>query len=59
MEGRGGGAKKRMIQFMGEEAKQRMIKYRLCRRYDWKQKSGYSNSETFPCMGEGLATPSI
>jgi len=30
-----------------------MIKYRLCRHYDWTQKSGYSNIKTFPCMGEG------
>jgi len=38
-------------------AKQRMIKYRLCRRYDWMQKLGYWNIETFPCMG-GLSPPS-
>jgi len=29
-----GGLKQRMIHFMGG-AKQRMIKYRLCRCYDW------------------------
>jgi len=28
-----------------------MIKYRLCRHYDWVQKPGYSNIETFLCMG--------
>jgi len=55
----GGGVKQRMIQLMGGEgAKQWMIKYRLCRHYDWTQKTGYSNIETFPCM-EGLtSTPS-
>jgi len=31
--------------------KQRMIKYRLCLRYDWTQKPKYSNIETFSCMG--------
>jgi len=32
----------------GGRAKQRMIKYRLCWRYDsWTQKPGYSNIETF------------
>jgi len=42
--------------FMGGGAKQRMITYRLCRCYDWTQKPGYSNIETFPCMvGGGLA----
>jgi len=28
-----------------------MLKYRLCLRYDWIQKTGYSNIETIPCMG--------
>jgi len=39
-------------------AKQRMIKYRLCRRYDWMQKLRYSNIETFSCMRGGLNPPS-
>jgi len=38
------------FQFMGG-AKQGMIKYRLCRRYDWTQKPGYSNIGTLPFMG--------
>jgi len=48
-----GGAKQGMIQIMGGGgAKQRTIKiYILCRRYDWTRNSGYSNIETFPCMG--------
>jgi len=37
-----------MIPFMGGGAKQRMINHRLCRRYDWTQKPGYSNIETYP-----------
>jgi len=45
------------LQFMGEGgAKQRMIKYRLCRRFDWVKKPGYSIIETFPCM-VGLISP--
>jgi len=45
-----------MIQFMGGGAKQWNIKYRLYRHYDWTKMPGYSNIETFPCMGgEGYA----
>jgi len=40
----------------GGGAKQRIIKYRLCRRYEWMQKSGYANIETLSCMG--LCPPS-
>jgi len=41
-------AKQTMIQFMGiGGAKQRMIKNRLCRRYDWTQKSGYQILKRF------------
>jgi len=45
-----------MIQVMGGGAEQRMIKYRFCRHYDGTQKSGYSNIETYLCMG-GFAPP--
>jgi len=46
-----GGAKQRMIEFMGGRPKQRIVKYRLCWRYDWTQKPGYSVTERFHAWG--------
>jgi len=47
------GAKTKDDPIYGRGAKQRMIKYRLCRLYDWAQKPGYWNIENIYIHGAG------
>jgi len=42
----------------GGGAEQMIIKYRLCRRYNWTQKPGYSNIDSFPFKW-GLSPPPL